>query len=153
MKFYQRIFFLTFFSIAAVHADDFTDILQDLAVQTACIGQYSATQAGGTWSEDPYDYYKPYLLAERFKKMSGNMTRTTTFYGVCFDYAEFAYWDIKSNENLYTRNGMRTGQFFLAGDNSIQTSLNFRFRVQMQTRQNFKTEFLLKLTETQATKM
>ena len=118
MKFYQRIFFLTFFSIAAVHADDFTDILQDLAVQTACIGQYSATQAGGTWSEDPYDYYKPYLLAERFKKMSGNMTRTTTFYGVCFDYAEFAYWDIKGNENLYVRNGMRTGQFFLAGDNS-----------------------------------
>lgn len=91
MKFYQRIFFLTFFSIAAVHADDFTDILQDLAVQTACIGQYSATQAGRTWSEDPYDYYKPYLLADRFKKMSGNMTRTTTFYGVCFDYAEFAY--------------------------------------------------------------
>ena len=118
MKFYQRIFLFTFFSIAAVHADDFTDILQDLAVQTACIGQYSATQAGGTWSEDPYDYYKPYLLAERFKKMSGNMTRTTTFYGVRFDYAEFAYWDIKGNENLYVRNGMRTGQFFLAGDNS-----------------------------------
>ena len=68
MKFYQRIFFLTFFSIAAVHADDFTDILQDLAVQTACIGQYSATQAGRTWSEDPYDYYKPHLLADRFKK-------------------------------------------------------------------------------------
>ena len=104
MKFYQRIFLFTFFSIAAVHADDFTSILQDLAVQTACIGQYSATQAGGTWSEDPLDYYKPYLLAERFKKMSGNTTRTITFYGVCFDYAEFAYWDIRDKESLYTKN-------------------------------------------------
>lgn len=118
MKFYQRIFLFTFFSIAAAHADDFTSILQDLAVQTACIGQYSATQAGGTWSEDPLDYYKPYLLAERFKKMSGNTTRTITFYGVCFDYAEFAYWDIKDNESLYIKNGMRKGQFFLAGNNS-----------------------------------
>lgn len=53
--------------------------------------------------------------------MSGNMTRTTTFYGVCFDYAEFAYWDIKSNENLYVRNGMRTGLFFLPEIIQIQT--------------------------------
>lgn len=34
-------------AIALSHADEFTDILQDLAMQTACIGQYSATQAGG----------------------------------------------------------------------------------------------------------
>ncbi|UKI56050.1 MAG: hypothetical protein L6V90_02355 [Treponema succinifaciens] len=50
--------------------------------------------------------------------MSGNTTRTITFYGVCFDYAEFAYWDIKDNESLYIKNGMRKGQFFLAGNNS-----------------------------------
>lgn len=81
------------------------------------------------------------------------MTRTTTFYGVCFDYAEFAYWDIKSNENLYVRNGMRTGLFFLPEIIQIQTLLNFLFRLQMQTRQNFKMEFLSELTETQATKM
>lgn len=120
MKFYQRIFFLIplFTSIMAGHADSFTDLIQDLAVQTACIGQYSATQAGGTWNEDPPDYYKPYLMAERFKKMSGNMTRTTTFYGVCFDYAEYAYRDIKDNKSLYSKNGMRTDQFFLAGADS-----------------------------------
>ena len=37
-------------------ADSFTDIIQDLATQTACIGTYSATQAGGGWYDDPYDY-------------------------------------------------------------------------------------------------
>lgn len=68
MKFYQCIFFLTFFSIAVAHADDFTSILQNLAVQTACIGQYSATQAGRTWSEDPYDYYKPYFAGRSVQK-------------------------------------------------------------------------------------
>lgn len=100
------------------YADSFTDILQDLAVQTACIGQYSATQAGGGWYDDPHDYYTPPMMAERFKNMSGNMTRTTTFYGVCFDYAEFAYWDIKDYQTLYNNEGMRESQFFLAGVDS-----------------------------------
>lgn len=100
------------------YADSFTDILQDLAVQTACIGQYSATQAGGGWYDDLHDYYTPPMMAERFKNMSGNMTRTTTFYGVCFDYAEFAYWDIKDYQALYNNEGMRESQFFLAGVDS-----------------------------------
>lgn len=47
-------------------ADSFTDAIQDLAIQTACIGQYSATQAGGGWYDDPYDYYTPPMMAERF---------------------------------------------------------------------------------------
>lgn len=58
------------------------------------------------------------MMAERFKNMSGNMTRTTTFYGVCFDYAEFAYWDIKDYQTLYNNEGMRESQFFLAGVDS-----------------------------------
>lgn len=105
-------------SIFATSADSFTDIIQDLAIQTACIGKYSATQAGGGWYDDPYDYYTPDMMAERFKKMSGNMTRTTTFYGVCFDYAEFAYQDIKSYELYYNQNGMYEKQYFLAGVDS-----------------------------------
>ena len=95
-------------------ADSFTDAIQDLAIQTACIGQYSATQAGGGWYDDPYDYYTPAMMAERFKNMSGNMTRTITFYGVCFDYAEFAYWDIKEYQTSYNNKGMGESQFFLA---------------------------------------
>lgn len=106
------------FSLVSSYADSFTDILQDLAVQTACIGQYSATQAGGGWYDDPHDYYIPAMMAERFKNMSGNMTRTTTFYGVCFDYAEFAYWDIKNYQSMYNNAGMRESQYFLAGVDS-----------------------------------
>lgn len=106
------------FLLVATYADSFTDILQDLAIQTACIGQYSATQAGGGWYDAPQDYYTPAMMAERFKNMSGNMSRTTTFYGVCFDYAEFAYWDIKDYQTLYNNEGMRESQFFLAGVDS-----------------------------------
>ena len=102
------------FLIVATYADSFTDILQDLAIQTACIGQYSATQAGGGWYDDPQDYYTPGMMAARFKNMSGNMTRTITFYGVCFDYAEFSYWDINDYQTLYNNEGMGESQFFLA---------------------------------------
>ena len=76
-------------------ADSFTDAIQDLAIQTACLGQYSMTEAGGGWYDDPHDYYTPQMMAQRFADMSGNMTRTTTFYGICFDYAQFAYNDVE----------------------------------------------------------
>lgn len=95
--------------------DSFTDAIQDLAIQTACIGQYSATQAGGGWYDDPHDYYTPQMMAERFKNMSGNMTRTTTFYGVCFDYAQFAWQDVDKYKKWYNDNGMYEGQFWIAG--------------------------------------
>lgn len=103
------------FSLVSSYADSFTDILQDLAVQTACIGQYSATQAGGGWYDDPHDYYIPAMMAERFKNMSGSMTRTTTFYGVCFDYAQFAYDDIETYTKLYNQAGMYENAWWMAG--------------------------------------
>ena len=84
-------------------------------MQTACIGQYSATQAGGGWNDDPHDYYTPKMLAERFKKMSGDMTRTTTFYGVCFDYAQFAWDDIKKYQASYNDAGMKNQEWYLVG--------------------------------------
>lgn len=96
-------------------ADSFTDAIQDLAIQTACIGQYSATQAGGGWYDDPQDYYTPPMMAERFKDMSGNMTRTTTFYGVCFDYAQSAYQDIEKYQSWYNKQGMYENKFWIAG--------------------------------------
>lgn len=55
------------------------------------------------------------MMAERFASMSGNMTRTTTFYGVCFDYAQFAWQDIEKYKKWYNDNGMYEGQFWLAG--------------------------------------
>ena len=110
--------FVLALSAFVVFADAFTDIIQDLAIQTACIGQYSMTEAGGGWYDDPHDYYTPQMMAERFAKMSGNMTRTATFYGVCFDYAEFAWNDITRYKSLYNERGMYEGQFWLAGVNS-----------------------------------
>ncbi len=113
----KKLFLAPFILMGAlsVFADSFTDAIQDLAVQTACIGTYSATQAGGGWYDDPHDYYTPRMMAERFAKMSGNMTRTTTFYGVCFDYAQFAWEDIEKYKSWYNEQGMREMQFWLAG--------------------------------------
>lgn len=105
---------LLFFSLQSF-ADSFTDAIQDLAIQTACIGQYSATQAGGGWYDDPHDYYTPPMMAERFKDMSGNMTRTDTFYGICFDYAQFAYQDIEKYQSWYNKQGMYENKFWIAG--------------------------------------
>ena len=90
---------LTLLISLKLNAASFLNILQDLAKQTACIGSYSATQAGGVWYDDPHDYYTPQMLAERFKKMSGERTRTQTFYGVCFDYAQAAWDDIRTYLN------------------------------------------------------
>ena len=107
-------------------ADSFTDAIQDLAMQTACIGQYSMTETGGGWYDDPHDYYTPQMMAQRFADMSGNMTRTTTFYGICFDYAQFAYNDVEKYKKWYNEQGMYEGQFWIAGvhENSNQIILS-----------------------------
>lgn len=107
-------------------ADSFTDAIQDLAIQTACLGQYSMTEAGGGWYDDPHDYYTPQMMAQRFADMSGNMTRTTTFYGICFDYAQFAYNDVEKYKKWYNEQGMYEGQFWIAGvhENSNQIILS-----------------------------
>lgn len=104
-----------------LYADEFTDILQDLAVQTACTGKYSATQAGGGWRDDPHDYYTPEMMAECFKAMSGSMTRIATFYGVCFDYAQAAYETIKKYQSTYNKAGMYENRFWIAGTDNDST--------------------------------
>lgn len=119
---------LTFMIISTnFFADSFTDAIQDLAIQTACTGQYSATQAGGGWYDDPHDYYTPPMMADRFKDMSGNMTRTDTFYGICFDYAQFAYQDIEKYQSWYNKQGMYENKFWIAGthENNNLTILQY----------------------------
>jgi hypothetical protein len=63
---------------------------------------------------DPPDWYTPSMKAGRFARMSGNMTRTITFYGVCFDYAQFAWNDIKNYQKKYNDAGMKGQQWFIA---------------------------------------
>ena len=107
---------LTFMIISSnSFADSFTDAIQDLAIQTACLGQYSMTEAGVGWYDDPHDYYTPQMMAQRFADMSDNMTRTTTFYGICFDYAQFAYQDIEKYQSWYNKQGMYENKFWIAG--------------------------------------
>ena len=106
---------LLFLSISKVSADNFTDLLQDLAVQTACLGMYSTAQTGvyvTSRYNDPPDWYDPPMMANRFASMSGNMTRTITFYGVCFDYAQFAWDDINKYRKIYNDAGMK--QWYIA---------------------------------------
>ncbi len=95
-------------------ADKFTDVLQDIAVQTACLGKYSNVEAGIHSEKDPKDYYTPSMMAERFARMSKERTRIETFYGVCFDYANCAYDYIKENKGLYIKAGMLGNQFWIA---------------------------------------
>ena len=113
--------------VARLFADPFTDAIQDLAMRTACIGQYSMTEAGGGWYDDPHDYYTPQMIASRLAQESGNMTRSNTFYGICFDYAQFAYNYITANSNWYRSQGMRENQYWIAGvhENSNQIILQY----------------------------
>ena len=108
---------LFFILISTILADDLADLLQDLAVQTACLGMYSTAQTGRYVTsryDDPPDYYTPNIMANRFAKMSGDMTRTITFYGVCFDYAQFAWDDINKYQQTYNKAGMKGSQWYIA---------------------------------------
>lgn len=104
-------------------ADSFTDAIQDLAVVAACKGSYSATQAGGGWYDDPHDYYTPQMLASRFARESGNQTKTATFYGVCFDYAQAAWEYIGQYESWYRQQGMYERQYWVAGVHSTSNPI------------------------------
>lgn len=104
-----------FILILASHlfADSFTDAIQDLAIVIACKGTYAGSEAG--YDDDPDDYYKPNMMASYFANESGDKTMTTTFYGICFNYAQFAFSDIKTYKNWYNEKGMYESQFWLAG--------------------------------------
>jgi len=113
---------LLFFSLQSF-ADSFTDAIQDLAVAIACKGTYAGAEAG--YDDDPDDFYTPNMMASRFASESGNKTMTATFYGVCFNYAQFAFTEIKNYKSWYNKQGMYESQFWLAGvhDNPNQIEL------------------------------
>ncbi len=98
-----------------IFADDFTDAVQDLGMYAACIGTYSSTEAGGGWNDDPHDYYTPQDMASRLAKESGSQTKTNTFYGVCFNYAEAAFEYVNRYVAWYQSQGMFERQFWIAG--------------------------------------
>lgn len=102
-------------NVFLLFSDNFTEIIQDLAMQTACLGKYSMAETGQYGIKDPHNYYTEELLSERFAKMSGDKTKIETFYGVCFDYAQAAWKDINTYTSLYMGTGMEKDQFYIAG--------------------------------------
>jgi hypothetical protein len=111
--------FLFLTLVCKIMADDLADLLQDLAVQTACLGMYSSAEAGVVDNVtnryvDPPDWYTPPLMNTRFAEMSGEMTRITTFYGICFDYAQSAWDDIYKYQEAYNAAGMKGQQWYIA---------------------------------------
>lgn len=127
MKKLIAIFIILSAFVSVSFAETFTDAIQDLAVRTACVGQYSMTEAGGGWDEDPNDYYTPQMIASRLAQESGSMTRTTTFYGVCFDYAQFAYNYIDKNLSYYNSIDMYERQFWIAGADENPNSIELQY--------------------------
>ena len=108
-----------------IFADNFTDAIQDLAIQTACIGKYNSAETDGGWTGPSSNYYDEEMMAVRFAVMSGDKTKTNTFFGVCFNYAEFAWSDINKYKAWYNEQGLYEGQFWVAGvqDNPDQIEL------------------------------
>jgi hypothetical protein len=90
---------------APLGGNSLADELQWLAAQIACVGQYNMAQTGDYSIGDPQDYYRPADIREYLTRLSGSRTATTTFYGICFDYAQAAYNHILNNRSLYENRG------------------------------------------------
>ncbi|GHV32957.1 hypothetical protein AGMMS4952_24330 [Spirochaetia bacterium] len=114
IKRFASVILLLFSTVFAVTADAFTDRLQWLAKEIACIGTYSNAEVGGGTKDDPTDYYKPSDIREYLANQSGDRTQTTTFYGVCFNYAQAAYNNILNYQSYYENLGMKKSGWYIA---------------------------------------
>ncbi|MDR1326259.1 MAG: tetratricopeptide repeat protein [Treponema sp.] len=90
------------------------DALQWLAVQTASLGEYGMAFTGDFTEPDPRDNYRPSDIREYLAGQSGNRTRVQTIYGICFDYAQYAYNVISASQSYYEGRGMKSGQWYIA---------------------------------------
>ncbi|MDR2434430.1 MAG: tetratricopeptide repeat protein [Treponema sp.] len=121
MKKLTSVALLLLTGLAFIHAADkyapagntLADALQWLAVQTACLGEYSMAFTGDFTQSDPRDNYRPNDIREYLARQSGNRTSIRTIYGICFDYAQYAYNIISDSRSYYTGLGVR--QWYIAG--------------------------------------
>jgi Tfp pilus assembly protein PilF len=108
--------------LASAHAADkyipagntLADVLQWLAVQTACLGEYNNAVDGDFTEPDPRDNYRPSDIREYLVGQNGGRTRVQTIYGICFDYAQYAYNYISQHSSYYEGLGMKSGQWYMA---------------------------------------
>ena len=76
--------------------------LQWLAVKIACKGVYDMAYTGNFRARNPTDYYKTSFIKSYLAKNDGKASKgTVLFEGICFDYADFAYQELKDNQNEY----------------------------------------------------
>ena len=73
------------------------------------------------------NYYTEEMIASRLAQESGNMTRTATFYGVCFDYAQFAYNYVIAYKDYYNSKGMYEQQVWIAGTDENPNSIELQY--------------------------
>ncbi len=109
--------------------------LQYLAVKIACKGVYDMAYTGNFRARNPTDYYKTSFIKKDLAKNDGRASKgTVLFEGICFDYADFAYQELKDNQNEYPNvaNFWMVGTFedssdivayrlAIAGENSTMT--------------------------------
>jgi Tfp pilus assembly protein PilF len=93
----------------ALSGNTLTDVVQWLAVYAACVGQYNVAYLGDykSGNPDPENLYQPTDIREYMARMSGDRTKADTFFGICFDYAQAAYNEIKRNRNRYGGLGIK----------------------------------------------
>lgn len=87
--------------------------LQWLAVKIACKGVYDMAYTGDFRAKNPTDYYKTSFIKNYLASNNGKASKgTTLFEGICFDYADFAYQELRENKNLYSS---RIAKFYMVG--------------------------------------
>ncbi|MBO4727213.1 MAG: hypothetical protein J5631_02170 [Spirochaetaceae bacterium] len=78
------------------------NMLQYLAVKIACKGVYDMAYTGNFRARNPTDYYKTSFIKKDLAKNDGKASKgTVLFEGICFDYADFAYQELKDNQKDY----------------------------------------------------
>ena len=99
--------------------------LQWLAVETACVGKYDMAYTGDFRTKNPTDNYTTSLMKQYFTRRDGT-TRTITFEGICFDYADFMYQAMEREQNTLNKLGIR--QFWMVGVHGDSNTLEL-FRI------------------------
>lgn len=98
---------------AYYYDEDLAYQLQWLAVKIACKGVYDMAYTGNFRAKNPTDYYKTSFIKRYLVSSDGNASKgTTLFEGICFDYADFAYQELRDNKSSYSS---RIAKFWMVG--------------------------------------
>lgn len=93
--------------------EDLTAQIQWLAVKIACKGIYDMAYTGDFSAKNPTDYYKTSFIKKYLASNEGKASKgTDLFEGICFDYADFSYRELRDHRNEYSS---RIAKFWMVG--------------------------------------